>query len=148
MIIRKLGPGDDLAAATGLLQCFFAEESFTTSAETIAARVQTLSSLDTCALLVAEEHGRAVGVATISCEFGIEFGWWAEMGDLYVVPELRGNGIARALVTGIEDWLRHRGIAGYQVTVTPRGEDQHGLMAYYRLLGFSTEGRLLLFKDV
>ncbi len=148
MIIRKLGPRDDLAAATGLLQRFFAEESFSTPADTIATRVHMLASLDTCALLVAEKHGQAFGVATISSEFGKEFGWWAEMGDLYVIPELRGKGIARALVTAIEDWLRQRGIAGYQVTVTPRGDDQHGLMAYYRQLGFSTEGRLLLFKDV
>lgn len=148
MKLRRLTADDDLTAATYLLQRFFAEEGFTTPPAVIAERVQMLAGLDTCLLITAESDDTVVGVATASMEFGIEFGWWAEMGDLYVLPDARGLGVAKLLVDGIEDWLRSRGVAGYQVTVTPDGEDHHGLSAYYRKLGFAGDGRLLLFKDL
>ncbi len=48
------------------------------------------------ACFVATASGQSVGVATISLDFGIEFGWSAEMGDLYVLPEWRGHRVARA----------------------------------------------------
>lgn len=147
MIIRQLRQGDELSPAIALLQRFFAEEGFDTPPQVIEARTKTLSALDTCALLVAEELDLVVGVATVSSEFGLEFGWWAEMGDLYVVPEARGKGVALSLVEAVESWLRSRGISGYQVTVTPSGEAHHGLLAYYHKLGFNSEGRLLLFKQ-
>lgn len=146
MRIARLRAGDDLAPATGLLLRFFAEEGFTTDGETIAANVRTLASLETCALFAAEADGACVGIATVSLEFGVEFGWWAEMGDLYVVPEQRGRGVSLALVGAIEDFLRLRRIPGYQVTVTPDAGARHGLKDYYRRLGFAGDGRLLLFK--
>lgn len=148
MKLRRLTVGDDLTAATYLLQRFFAEEGFSTPPAVIAERVMMLAGLDTCLLITAESDDTVVGVATASMEFGIEFGWWAEMGDLYVLPDARGLGVAKLLVDGIESWLRSRGVAGYQVTVTPDGEDHHGLRAYYQKLGFTGDGRLLLFKDL
>lgn len=148
MNVRRLKGGDDLSGATALLQRFFAEEGFDTPADLIATRAASLAALDICLLLVAERDGQTIGVATVSSEFGIELGWWAEMGDLYVVQSARGQGVARALVEAAEGWMKVRGIAGYQVTVTPVGEEHHGLMAYYRKLGFDSEGRLLLFKQL
>ena len=148
MKLRRLTADDDLTAATYLLQRFFAEEGFSTPPAVIAERVMMLAGLDTCLLITAESDDTVVGVATASMEFGIEFGWWAEMGDLYVLPDARGLGVAKLLVDGIESWLRSRGVAGYQVTVTPDGEDHHGLRAYYQKLGFTGDGRLLLFKDL
>lgn len=148
MIVRRLQRGDDLAAAITLLTRFFAEEGFGTPPGVIEKHAAILAGLDTCLMIVAEDLGEVIGVATASMEFGIEFGWWAEMGDLYVVPEARGRGAAKALVAGIEDWLRSNGVKGYQVTVTPEGEEHHGLQAYYRTLGFSGDGRLLLFKEL
>jgi len=146
MRIVKLGRDDDLAPATTLIRRFFAEEGFTTGETTIAANVRTLAGLDTCGLFVASAEGEAIAVATVSLEFGIEFGWWAEMGDLYVLPEHRGRGVSLALVGAVEDYLRGRGIAGYQVTVTPDAGARHGLKDFYRRLGFVGDGRLLLFK--
>ena len=101
MRIVRLRVGDDLAPATELLLRFFAEEGFTTDQATIAANVRTLAGLETCALFVAEADGACVGVATVSLEFGVEFGWWAEMGDLYVIPEARGRGVSLAHVAAI-----------------------------------------------
>jgi GNAT superfamily N-acetyltransferase len=143
--IRRLGVRDDPRAATMLLQRFFREEAFTTPGETIAANLRTMLALDRCAVLLAEDAEDAVGVATVSMDFGIEYGWSAELGDLYVVPQHRGRGVSRALVAAAEGWLRGMGAAGYQVTVTPHGADAD-LRRFYLQLGFAAEGRELLYK--
>ncbi len=148
MTVRKLAAGDDAAAAISLLCRFFAEEGFSTKAEVIAARVGKMLALDTCGLFLAEQGGEAVGVATVSLEFGIEYGWWAELGDLYVLPEHRGRGHSRALVATAEAFLKERGAAGYQVTVTPYAQDRHNLKEFYDALGFAGEGRLILHKSL
>ena len=90
----------------------------------------------------------AIGVATVSLEFGIEFGWSAEMGDLYVVLERRGQGVSQALVRAIEAYLRVKGAKGYQVTVTPYAEEHHALGKFYEKLGFAGEGRMILHKTL
>ena len=59
-------------AATALLQRFFREEGFTTPGETIAANLKRMLAIDHCAVLLAEAEGAAVGVATVSMDFGIE----------------------------------------------------------------------------
>lgn len=146
MIVRRLTAGDDLLPAVKLLQCFFREEGFETPDAVIAARVRTMAGLENCGLFLAELNGGAVGVATVSLEFGIEYGWSAEMGDLYVMPSHRGRGVSRALVNATEDFLKERGAAGYQVTVTAEAEQAHGLRRFYAALGFEGEGRALLYK--
>ena len=145
MIVRRLTARDDPQAATALLQRFFREEGFETPDERIAANLRAMLALEHCAVLLAEEQGEAVGVATVSMDFGIEYGWSAELGDLYVLPGHRGKGIARALIGAAEDWLRGMGAVGYQVTVTPHGADAD-LRRFYLAQGFAAEGRELLYK--
>jgi len=144
--VRRLQADDDVAAAAGLLIRFFREEAFDTPDEVIRANTARMAGIETCGLFICEAQGIAIGVATISLEFGIEFGWSGEMGDLYVLPEWRGRGVSQALVGAVEVLLRERGATGYQVTVTPYAEETHGLQSYYRKLGFSSEGRLILYK--
>jgi GNAT superfamily N-acetyltransferase len=146
--IRKLEAGDDGTAAIDLLCRFFAEEDFPTETNVIAAHVHQMLELETCGLFLAEERGKAVGVATVSLEFGIEYGWWAEMGDLYVLPQYRGKGHSRALVAAAETFLKKHGAVGYQVTVTPYAQDHHNLKDFYDALGFETEGRVILRKNL
>jgi len=99
--VRRLRPGDDTAAAAELLVRFFEEEAFETPAEMIRQRAAQMAAIDACGLFIAEAGQSALDVATVSVEFGIEFGWSAEMGDLYVVPEWRGKGVSRALLRPI-----------------------------------------------
>lgn len=146
--IRKLGSDDDLAQACDLLICFFREEAFDTADEVIRRHTAVMAGLDNCGLFIAEASDRAIGVATISLEFGIEFGWGAEMGDLYVLPEWRGRGVSRRLVLAIEDFLEARGASFYQVTVTPYAQETHDLKSFYARLGFDSEGRLILAKKL
>ena len=101
-------------------------------------------SVDSCAVFAACSGSHAVGVATVSLNFGIEFGWYGEMGDLYVVPDYRGKGVSVALIAAVESFLKERGASGYQVTVTPYAEDHHRLTEYYASRGFIDEGRRIL----
>lgn len=148
LVTRRLTADDDLSAATHLLIRFFREEAFDTPDDVIRANTARMAGIDACGLFVCEAAGTAVGVATISMEFGIEFGWSGEMGDLYVLPEWRGKGVSQALVGAVEAFLRERGATGYQVTVTPHASHTHGLEAYYAKLGFGSEGRLILYKSL
>jgi len=144
--VRQLFAGDELSAATELLQRFLVEEGFSTPSDVIAQNTRALAGLSNCGLFVAEDDGVAIGVATLSLEFGIELGWSAEMGDLYVLPEWRGKGVSRLLIDGAEALLRTKGAVGYQVTVTPFAEEHHALGKFYEKLGFESEGRLILYK--
>ncbi len=146
--VGRLQKGDDLASTISLLVRFFREEGFDTPDEVIAANTRRMVELDTCGLFVAIAQNETIGVATVSLDFGIEFGWSAEMGDLYVTPDWRGKGVANLLVSAIEAYLASRGAAGYQVTVTPYAETHHGLARYYEKLGFESEGRLILYKKL
>ena len=146
--IRRLGSTDDLAAAAELLIRFFREERFDTPDEVIRRNAASMSQLENCGLFIAENSGKAIGVATVSLEFGIEFGWSAEMGDLYVLPEWRGKGVSRLLVSAIENFLTERGATTYQITLTPYAQGAHDLKAFYDRLGFASEGRLILAKKL
>jgi GNAT superfamily N-acetyltransferase len=146
--IRRLGASDHLAAACDLLVRFFREENFDTPDDVIRRHAAVMAGLDNCGLFIAENAGQAIGVATISLEYGIEFGWGAEMGDLYVLPEWLGKGLSRRLVLSIEDFLNGRGATFYQVTVTPYAQTAHDLRTFYDRLGFESEGRLILAKKL
>jgi GNAT superfamily N-acetyltransferase len=146
--VRRLGNANDVSDAVDLLIRFFREEQFDTPDDVIRRNAAIMAGLDNCGLFIAEVSGKAIGVATISLEFGIEFGWGAEMGDLYVLPEWRGKGVSRQLVSAIEDFLTERGATIYQITLTPYAQDAHDLRAFYARLGFESEGRLILAKKV
>ncbi|MGE3831682.1 MAG: GNAT family N-acetyltransferase [Parvibaculaceae bacterium] len=146
--VRRLRAGDALDDAYALLVRFFREEQFDTPDETIIANTRRMAGIDLCGLFLAAANGDAIGVATVSIEFGIEYGYSAEMGDLYVVPEWRGRGVSRKLVVAVEDYLRAMGSPVYRVTLAPYGEEAHGLSQFYSALGFENEGRLILSKTI
>ena len=129
-----------------MLQRFFREEGFDKSDAVVERHVRQMLGYDFGAVLVADEGGVAVGVATVSIDFGIEYGWSAEMGDLFVLPEWRGRGIFRALIAAVEDYIRAKGAFGYQVSVTPEGESAQGIGEFYRAPGFEDDGRRLLYR--
>ena len=146
VMVRQLSAHDDLVSATQLLQRFFRDEGFDTADAIIARNVGKMAAIESCGLFVAEAEGAAIGVATVSLEFGIEYGWSAEMGDLYVLPDWRGRGVSRLLVQAVEALLVARGAGGYQVTVTPFAATTHNLARFYKSLGFEDEGRVLLYR--
>jgi GNAT superfamily N-acetyltransferase len=72
-----------------------------------------------------------VAVATVTTAFGFEVGRYAEMEDLYVLPEHRRQGWATQLVDAAIDWWRRRGCAELEVVVTREGQRAHRLVEWY-----------------
>jgi len=93
VIVRHLGRGDDTRGAAGQILSW---EAFTTPESLIYSHCRKMLDVQTGGLFIADAAGEPSGIATVSMQFGIEFGWLGELGDLHVVPALRGQGIARA----------------------------------------------------
>jgi len=145
--IRAAGAAD-VDALADLATRFFDEEGFDLPAGGLRPRVEQYVRSDGHAIFAAHRGDRAVGFATITTGFGLEYGWVAEMEDLYVVPEERRHGIARAMVERAAAWAADRGCSAVLVTVTPEGERAHGLSAFYARLAFDDRGRRLLERSL
>jgi aminoglycoside 6'-N-acetyltransferase I len=131
-----------------LAQRFFVEEGFDLPVEGLRSRVRRYLELDGHAIFVARRGEGAVGFATMATGFGLEYGWAAELEDLYVLAVERRRGIARGLVDRAVAWAADRGCSTVLVTVTPEGERSHTLSAFYARLGFQDRGRRLLEKPL
>jgi GNAT superfamily N-acetyltransferase len=144
--IVRVGPAPDgrRGEAVALLVRFFAEEGFSTPPARIAANLDDILADDTCWTAIAVESGEPLGVVSVTTMRYVEWGRLAEIGDLYVLPDHRGRGVGRLLVTGALDWCRGRGCSGSYVTVTPEGEARHGVSEFYRRLDFQPTGRTTL----
>jgi ribosomal protein S18 acetylase RimI-like enzyme len=134
----------DVASASALLARFFAEEGFALPAEGLEPRVRTYTSLDHHGVFAAADEGEDVGVVTVAAGYSLEYGWVAEIEDLYVVPSHRGRGIGRALVERACEHAREDGCSAVLVTVRPDGQVRHGLVGFYGRIGFADEGRQLM----
>ncbi len=138
----------DFDAALPLLLRFFAEEGFATPPEQIAAELSLLLQGPESAVFLAWRGEQAVGVATVTTSRGLEFGLSAEMEDLYVLAEMRGQGVGGALIRAAVAWCQDRGCTAIEVVVTPEGQAAHDLVAYYQGRGFEASGRVILVRNL
>ena len=85
-------------------------------------------------LWLAERDGRAVAVFLANQFVSVErggFTLWVE--ELYVAPEARRTGVARALLARVRDQARRLGMRAVELEVVPT---QSAAFALYRALGF------------
>jgi aminoglycoside 6'-N-acetyltransferase I len=127
-----------------LLERFFSEEGFDTSAEVMRSSLHAMIIDPKSAVFVAQHKEKSIGVATVTTSVGIEYGRSAELEDLYVLPEARGFGIASTLIEEVCNWCVSEGVNVLLVTVTPEGDEEHKLLDYYQRHGFTNTGRLIL----
>jgi GNAT superfamily N-acetyltransferase len=132
-----------METAVSLLHGFFQEEGFPGGRSIIAANLDRMRRDDSHWAALALNKGHFVGIVTVTSMLYIEWGRLGEIGDLYVLPEARGNGIARCLVQAAIDWCRARGCSAVEVILTPVGEAAHGLSNFYSRLGFAATGRTI-----
>lgn len=64
---------------------------------------------------------------------------------IYVVPEARGRGVARALIAAVEDWARTLGVKEWAADALL---DNHQSHAMHRALGFSETERVVYFRKL
>ena len=132
-----------MVEAVALLERFFREEQFPLPAVGLESRVRQYLELPGHAVFLASVNARPIGVATVATTFGLEYGWLAEMEDLYVLQEERRAGVGRALVEFAVRWSADRDCSAMIVTITPEGQASHDLVGFYEHLGFSDRGRQL-----
>jgi GNAT superfamily N-acetyltransferase len=99
------------------------------------------------AIIVVDDGGGLAGFVSLSLTFGIEFGWAAEIEDLYVTPQHRGAGLARRLMNAALDWADARGATSTLAVVTPEAERSQGLTLFYRQYGFRDSMRITLYRS-
>ncbi len=148
VIIQQAGL-EEKADALALLRRFFAEEGFPVAPELLAERLEVMiRHTERSAVFLAWQGEQAVGVATVTLSFGLEFGYSAELEDLYVLPEARGQGMAQALMEAAEDWSRRRECSMMMAVVTPEDQVSRALQRFYLARGFRASGRMPLFYEL
>ncbi len=106
-----------------------------------ARRVREFLGRDQGVVLLAESGSDAVGLALVSRSYGVEFGERAELEDLYVLPDRRGQGWAAGLLGAVEAWGRELGVETLTLVVTAEGDAAHGLSGFYEKQWFRRTGR-------
>ena len=123
----------DREAAQRLLTAQLVEHRLPADPERVARGIQC--AFDCGAWLwMAERDGQAVAIFLANQIASVERGGialWVE--ELYVVPEARRAGIARALLTRVREEALRRGFRGIDLEVVP---SQAAAFALYRALGF------------
>ena len=144
MEVRQAGV-DDADIVASLITTFFAGEGFTTSPELVAARAPRFLADQSNAAFLAFDGDQPIGIATVSTTFGFEGGRLAEVEDLFVVPERRGDGVATTLLGEAMLWSRAEGFETLRVIVTPEeGQRKEELVEWYARLGYQDTSRLVL----
>ena len=132
--IRPAGPSDR-DVVHGLLTAQMVEHRLPAEPERIERGLDAAFRPGSPAwLFLAERDGQAVGVflanQIVSVEKGGETLWIEE---LYVTPDARRTGVARALLAHALDEARRRGLRAFDLEVVPT---QAAALALYRALGF------------
>lgn len=128
--------------AIELLARFFREEEFATPLSRIAQNFDRMLADPYCWSALAVDGETTQAIITVSTVLYVEWGRLGEIGDLYVLPEYRRNGLARRLVEHAKAWCRAQGCSAVSVTITPAGERRHRLGRFYAALGFAQSGRM------
>ncbi len=144
--IRAAEPGD-LDCLLPLVAAFFREEGIETSAEAQHRNLLAMMKAEGSCILLVQAGDQAVGFASATLTRGIEFGLAAEIEDLYVVPEARGQGLARRLMSALIDWCESEDAQEIIVVMTPKGMEAIDLPGFYRRFGFQDSDRKLMYRS-
>lgn len=136
----------DLEPLATLYSAFFQEDGITTAPEAIRVNLGMMLRDARARVFVAEVDGAIAGFSSGSLTFGVEFGCAAELEDLYLRPEYRGQGWARDLAAAVLHWAEARGACEIILVITPEAEAEQDLTAFYRKLGFENSRRLTMYR--
>lgn len=141
--VRKAGP-EDFDAVCPLFEAFYREEGFPEAVSGVANNLRSILTRADTAAFVAEADTAAIGAAATSSAFGLEVGQYAEIEDIYVLPEHRGAGVARQLIEASFEWARSIGCHHIEIVITRHGREVGGLVPFYTKLGFEDADRMIM----
>jgi GNAT superfamily N-acetyltransferase len=134
-LIVRPATASDREVAHRLLTAQLVEHRLPVDAGGIALGIELALAPGSAAWLrLAERDGQPVGIFLANLVVSVEKGGytlWVE--ELYVVPEARRSGVARALLGSVFDEARARGVRAVDLEVVPT---QAAAFALYRELGF------------
>lgn len=100
-------------------------------------------------LIVAEQHGRVVGVLQLTFIPGMTYrgGWRAQIEGVRVAGDVRGHGVGKALIVNAIEKARDAGCHLVQLTTDRRRSDA---IRFYESIGFrpTHDGMKLWLSDV
>ena len=132
----------DIPAAAGMAALLFEGSP----EEELVRELDALIASGTCAVFLASEDGRLTGFAqcqlrqdyvegTRSCPVGYLEG-------IFVRPEYRHQGRARALLSACQQWAKEQGCTEF---ASDCGLDNHGSLASHLKTGFMEANRIICF---
>lgn len=102
---------------------------------------------ETINLIARDADGRALGFAEASLRRdyvnGCDTSPVAFLEGIFVMPEARGQGVARALVAAVEAWGREQGCTEFASDAAP---DNFASLDMHRALGFEETQRVVFFR--
>jgi aminoglycoside 6'-N-acetyltransferase I len=113
----------------------------------MAAEAPTILAHPDRLVLVARDGDRVVGFAEASIRRdyvnGCETSPVGFVEGIYVMPEHRGGGVARSLISEVENWAREQGLRELASDALLNNEDSH---AMHQALGFLESERVVYFR--
>lgn len=104
---------------------------------------------ETVNLIARSDEGTALGFAEAALRRdyvnGCKTSPVAFLEGIFVRPEARGQGVARALVSAVEDWAREHGCTEFASDTSP---DNFVSQDMHRALGFEESQRVVFFRKV
>jgi len=104
---------------------------------------------ETINLIARDEDGRALGFAEAALRRdyvnGCKTSPVAFLEGIFVMPEARGQGVARTLVAAVEAWGREQGCTEFASDAAP---DNFASLDMHRALGFEETQRVVFFRKV
>ena len=113
--------------------------------DSYAAMIERVATKNGCVLIAENTSGEAIGWA-VGLEDEQEIYIVAEerthgyIAELYVVEDMRGRGVGRALIAACEEWAKGRALKVMMIGVLARNARAH---AVYRSAGFHDYATLL-----
>ncbi len=145
LIIRQ-ATLEDASTMLPLFAQFFQENGFDSAIQRLPLALAAMLNDPNSAIFIAWYRLEVIGVATVTTTSqGLEFNRYAELEDLYVLPDARLKGVGRALIDIVKQWCHEHGCSVLSVVVTPEAQATRNLIAYYQQHGFQESGRLSLF---
>jgi GNAT superfamily N-acetyltransferase len=136
---------EDASKVLPLLTQFLRNEGFDAVVQRLPTALDAMLKDPGSAIFVASQGLELIGVATVTTtSVGLEFSRYAELEDLYVLPQARHQGVGFALIDTVKQWCCHNRCSVLSVVVTPEDQANRNLIGYYQKHGFQKSERFTL----